>query len=1328
MTKYNGLYLIAKAMAVLALMAMLVPCTIFAQSDQAARIQIQGTDAVSFGDVLAARDEDDIVLYGLAEAVPAFSVVTIQAGDQTFVRNANFFGKFPTRAEVPIRIVGGVGIGTAAISAVDGSGTISGTINLDITSPQVHQNLLTYQEFARQGDAASARTLGVPPHTVLNIVADNAADQTLLGKVLLTQKLIGDGADAILVDEIEGLSDGGFDVSNRYQSVPGFSGIEVYTTLAAAQTGDRTQRIETIETEQFFEGTFVSNGSFLPFSIEDANHINNGVPSIYFRITARQLAGANGQPPRTIIARIDNDIQASVSSATAINNNTQGAAGAPGANGIAAINGTADPYSVITAYAGNARSSDVIAQATASASGSFNLVVPGIFGSDGSYIPRLNVFLGVIDIFGNENGLTQVDLDNQSNIFTSPAATDNGDGTFTVTGIAEPSSIILVSGMTVNNEVIFHAGNALAGADGSFNIIIPRAFTYTVAAIDQAGNRSADALVNAEQTTVNPSNLAAFGIFPNIRITGVVEANSDVLVFAFPLDQVPATATTEANQPANSFFVDGVTADASGNFSILLPGSISRVIFVQSVDPLGNRSQFVGLNLDESGEPISRNLVVFRNLSVINNPPGADDLLTGQVVDVNSETPVTGIFVNAFFSTVVGTSEEPASFPFAEPLSTPEVAVAADGTFRLSIPDISPLSEQFIESFFLVAMERRLEDFSFVEVGFRRVDSNVGFDRVGPRIEFSPSSSDIQLVEAGCGVIDFLNIKNIFPAGTASPFALPDEALPFIFVLADGNNDNVIDVRSPDVVKLDLKPLDALIGAQFGLGNLPLPGLTGLRLGENCWDAENGLIRGNSVVFLSLVDAAGNLSPNPLPVFLDVSVENPVASLITARGVDVFGSQGSVEAFSTVSVFSNADKTGYLGSSQATSTGAFAVSGLSIQETVVFVSVRDRAGNESNTIRLNVNEPIQPPQATQFIELDALGLIHTNSSTLSSGISIENGARALANVDGSPSLFYVLQADGTITRIGESGKSPLDSEVITIPGKFARDLVVVNKDPFQAYVLLGNGMILPYGGAPFFGDIVSVQNGSAGASRIKFPDSNVMFEDVNGNGVFDSEDANGNGALDFSVDFNGVITTEDANNNGVLDSEPVINPANISQGFENDIARELEVVKDSSGNVRGYVILDGFGTMWPFGTDIGAENVRPTSTAGSFATDLARAFELILTDDGKILDFIMLSGTGQVFGFPGGLLKAGTATDAENAGHLSVVMGATNFGFDIARDIRLSPDDSNKDGKINYLDGFYILDGFGGIHAIGGAPAIEGAPFLGFDVARELEFGLSLQQ
>ena len=48
--------------------------------------------------------------------------------------------------------------------------------------------------------------------------------------------------------------------------------------------------------------------------------------------------------------------------------------------------------------------------------------------------------------------------------------------------------------------------------------------------------------------------------------------------------------------------------------------------------------------------------------------------------------------------------------------------------------------------------------------------------------------------------------------------------------------------------------------------------------------------------------------------------------------------------------------------------------------------------------------------------------------------------------------------------------------------------------------------------------------------------------------------------------------------------------------------------------------------------------------------------------------------------------------------------------------------DANGDGKVDWKDGFYVLDGFGGIHAIGGADPIEDSPFLGFDIARDLDF------
>jgi len=154
--------------------------------------------------------------------------------------------------------------------------------------------------------------------------------------------------------------------------------------------------------------------------------------------------------------------------------------------------------------------------------------------------------------------------------------------------------------------------------------------------------------------------------------------------------------------------------------------------------------------------------------------------------------------------------------------------------------------------------------------------------------------------------------------------------------------------------------------------------------------------------------------------------------------------------------------------------------------------------------------------------------------------------------------------------------------------------------------------------------------------------------------------------------------------------------------------------------------MDGFGVLWPFGQDIGAENVSPKNTNGIvLGHDIFRDLQLIVKD-GKIQDFITMNGKGELFAMPsdqGGVLGGGPSTDSSVAGFLSAKQyGLTIYSFDIARDLALNPVDSNADGTVDWKDGFYILDGFGGIHAAGGAPEITNSPFLGMDIARDLEF------
>ena len=248
-----------------------------------------------------------------------------------------------------------------------------------------------------------------------------------------------------------------------------------------------------------------------------------------------------------------------------------------------------------------------------------------------------------------------------------------------------------------------------------------------------------------------------------------------------------------------------------------------------------------------------------------------------------------------------------------------------------------------------------------------------------------------------------------------------------------------------------------------------------------------------------------------------------------------------------------------------------------------------------------------------------------------------------------------------------------------------------------------------------------------GASRVRIPGSQVMFDDANGNGEYDTEDANGNGKLDqFTIPNPPFILTEDTNGNGVLDQEALVDPANLGQGFFIDIARDLELVQNPDGTVVGYVILDGNGVLWTFGSGYGEAVINDiTFTNGFSPDDIFRDLELVVQTNGdstQLVDFVTMNGFGQVFGAPGGLLGAGASDDVENRGNLSGKLSAPGFNFDIARDLRISPADVTGDGSVDWKDGFYILDGYGGIHALGGASAITESPFLGWDIARDLEF------
>ncbi len=1352
MFQKHGLFFAVKAVVILLLVAVALPSPVCAQSDLAARVKIQGPE---FGDVLLVRDGNDIIVFGLAGAVPPSSQVTITAGNLPPIEtDASFVGKFPIRQGRPLRLAGGAALASATIEVVKaGSGErVTGTFPLNITGPEILQAFRDYQEEAGQvlSGQKEAVEKGMPPHILLDVQAESPGDQPLVGKVLLTQRLVvsgsGENLSASIVDEFEGLSDAG--TTPELNSLPPFARAGVYSMPVDINNPDRRYRIYNIETTTFFNGEFLSNGSFFPFVIGDVNSRNKDtinppleespilIPqptdTLYLVVATDPSQG----PARQFGARVLNDISAGVQGdVTVLTNNVLDVPDAPGPNGSAVVKGKADPYAIVTAYLGNDVKSEWLASAQADAAGNFSILIPSRAELNpqtnefGPYLPTKEVYLNVIDLLSNESAtLKPVTTDDKLVIFENPVASET-EAAMAVQGRTEPAALVLITGRTKTGTVQYDAGGGKAGDDGRFTLGVRPYYEYQLQITDQAGNTTETPIViPGDQVTPDPSDLAVSASFPRIRISGKAEPFSSVISFGIELDKVPTDPQVTDTLPAGAFFLGGsnlefpettAKADADGNFSLTVPFSVSRWVYLQSVDPAGNSSRFVPVEMvDQNGNPFLKNLVAFDQISVENKPAGAPDRVSGRTINATDGTPVTGLVVAGFAGIQ---SETDIVIPFVDQI-TDLVPVDVNGRFTLLVPDRSPASNEFITGFYLVAFLQD-ENGALRDVGFTFIDEQDDLNRVGPDIFFAPLASDIELIQSGKGSPDIINISRIYPAGTGAGNAdLPADALPFIVVLVDENDDDLIDVQSPSVKVLDAKPLNAV---KYGSVFFPVPGVQGLDVGDNYWDPETQSVHGRSVVFISLIDAVGNFSPNPLPVYLDVYTQDPVASQISASGNSIFANEGSVESYALVSVFANPDKSGWIAAGQAYVNGGFAITGLSLTQDAVYIAAKDAAGNESNAVRVPVRNPVA---GKQFMVLDGLGLIHTPTTTLTSGQLPSDSARAISVAE---STVYELLADGRILRVAGQGLVPKLEDQILVDGAFAQDLEVISANPFAAYVLLGNGVILTYGNVPFLGDIESAD--TPGTRLPLGGGSPLFFLDQNGNGVRDTEDKNGNGLLDISVGVGGVLKTEDTGipgiagtaGNGILDQEPLFNPRSIDNGFGWDIARDLELVRDTSGAVKGYVILDGVGVMWPFGNDIGADNVRPKATNGYSLSNQFKAFQLIV-QDGKIVDFISLNGMGQLFGLPsdqGGVLGAGPSTDPNTAGFLSADQyGIPYFGFDIARDVEANRADANGDGKVDWKDGFYVLDGFGGIHAIGGADPIEDSPFLGFDIARDLDF------
>ncbi len=944
----------------------------------------------------------------------------------------------------------------------------------------------------------------------------------------------------------------------------------------------------------------------------------------------------------------------------------------------------------------------------------------------------------------------QVTNDISASITTiSVTQSPNGENNAVMNATVDPYSIVTVFSQNDTSGPVLAAGRA--GADGSISINVPPAFingfpvlqeNVYVLVQDPFGNQNSPLEeVVIDDGTDTPTISSVVSVFPGgFLLTGTVESRARVRVWA--VDTVPDTVPdTVASLPADAFFFTGLTVGADGSFTIKLPAGISRVVYLNALDSYGNESEYRVVDLrtvSAGGAPDLGGDWRLQIDSVTNNLPGglnSFDVLSGSLFEVDedgNESPTDGavdvvidgatvtaqVIVSAFLNAEVGID---VTFPFSNEMVTADADPA--GTFSLNVPNFDPIDGEFVEEFFLVA-SAVLPDQSVFVLAFDRVVEADGLDRTGPQIVLAPVADDIELIERGKGSDDIMNIRRIFVS------SLPADALPLIVVLSDGNDDRSIDVNDSNLSIVDVKPLNQLLYSQFLGGTLaPLPGASGLNLGENFWNPAAGASIGNSIVFVSLVDAVGNYSSNPIAVELDVETQDPDLSVITGSGTVVKGETGAVEAGAFVTLYENADKSGVLASTQANSVGAFFLGGLQLTKPSAYVAVTDSAGNESNAVKVPISNPVMEPQ---FVILDGFGLMHTPDGAFSSNISTSDSVVAMAGVEditgaqldsGSP--LYVLNNDGAIIKIGSNGDAPLPSETFEAPGGFARDIEVISYSPFAGYVLMGNGVIVPFGDAPFLGDMVTMD--PQGVERVRIPGSQVMFDDANSNGEYDTEDANGNGVLDqISIPSPPFVLTEDLNGNGELDQEALVDPANLGQGFFIDIARDLELVQNPDGAVVGYVILDGNGVLWTFGSGYGEEVITGITFTNGFSTDdIFRDLELVVQTSGdstQLVDFVTMNGFGQVFGAPGGMLGAGPADDVENRGVLTGVLGAPGFNFDIARDLRISPADVNADGSVDYRDGFYILDGYGGIHALGGASAITESPFLGWDIARDLEF------
>ncbi len=164
------------------------------------------------------------------------------------------------------------------------------------------------------------------------------------------------------------------------------------------------------------------------------------------------------------------------------------------------------------------------------------------------------------------------------------------------------------------------------------------------------------------------------------------------------------------------------------------------------------------------------------------------------------------------------------------------------------------------------------------------------------------------------------------------------------------------------------------------------------------------------------------------------------------------------------------------------------------------------------------------------------------------------------------------------------------------------------------------------------------------------------------------------------------------------DTQPV---QPISPHYTNgtDIARDLVINLDQSGSnpISGYM-LDGHGTVWPFGNAISV-------ASPFFAPDLARGITLLPKSTTNYPNGYVLDGWGGLHPFGG----APTVTSYAYWPNWDIARAVTEWTY---------ASTSWSYGPLTSVGG-WVLDGWGGLHPFQSAPAVgSGVPWPNWDIAR----------